>query len=178
MPAKALQSKTFSFCTLNSSFPDLEKFVQLVILTTSQSNILHHRNSSLESSLSHPHYCNCWNRNFSFIARFACSILSQPVNEEKSKGHVCSPINRHDICQMFYTSTVSKILKFTQEEARKSRHFRLLIWNFGISINIIWLISQFSSPYAHFFLNPWLQWLKIPKQNSIILIELWNFTRI
>ena len=27
---------------------------------------------------------------------------------------------RHDIFQMFYTSTVSKILKFTRENARKS----------------------------------------------------------
>ena len=40
--------------------------------------------------------------------------------------------DRHDICQMFYTSTVSKILKFTREKAHKSLHFRLLIWNFGI----------------------------------------------
>ena len=85
---------------------------------------------------------------------------------------------RHDICQMFYTSTVSQILKFTWENARKSRHFRLLIWNFGIFIHIIWLISQFSSIYAHFILNLWLKWLKILKQNSMILIELWNLTRV
>ena len=74
----------------------------------------------------------------------------------------CFPIYRHDICQMFYTSTVSQILKFTREKARKSRHFRLLIWNFGNFIHIIWLTSQFSSIYAHFILNLWLKWLKIP----------------
>ena len=77
---------------------------------------------------------------------------------------------RHDICQIFYTSTVSQILKFTRGKAHKLRHFSLLIWKFGNYIHIIWLISQFLSIYAHFILNLWLKWLKIPKQNSIILI--------
>ena len=75
---------------------------------------------------------------------------------------------RHDICQKFYTSTVSQILKFTWEKARKLRHFSLLIWKFGNFIHIIWLISQYLSIYAHFILNLWLKWLKIPKQSSII----------
>ena len=44
---------------------------------------------------------------------------------------------RHDICQIFYTSTVSQILKFTREKARKLRHFSLLIWKFGNFIHII-----------------------------------------
>ena len=78
--------------------------------------------------------------------------------------------NRHDICQMFYTIIVSRILEFTREKARKLRHFRLLIWNFGNFIQIIWLMSQFLSIYAHFILNLWLKWLKINEHNSIILI--------
>ena len=49
--------------------------------------------------------------------------------------HIWMHTSRHDICQMLYTSTVSKILKFTREKARKLRHFRLLIRNFGIFIN-------------------------------------------
>ena len=74
--------------------------------------------------------------------------------------------NRHDICQFFYTSTVSQILKFTREKVRKSQHFRLLILNLCNFIHIIWLISQFSSLYAHFILNLWLKWLKIPNKTQ------------
>ena len=45
--------------------------------------------------------------------------------------------SRHDICQIFYTSTVSQNLKFSREKARKLRHFSLLIWKFGNFIHII-----------------------------------------
>ena len=85
---------------------------------------------------------------------------------------------RHDICQKIYTSTVSQILKFTREKAHKSGHFRLLIWNCGIFHSYNLINIPIFIYIAHFIMNLWLKWLKIPKQNLITLIELWDFTRV
>ena len=63
---------------------------------------------------------------------WCCVAMQLLRHDEVAKGQLELPSARHDICQKFYTSTISEILKFTREKARKLRHFRLLIWNFDI----------------------------------------------
>ena len=79
--------------------------------------------------------------------------------------------HRHEICQMFYTSKIPKVFKFTGEKLRKSQHFlQKMIIQDGLLVYFVQIVS------FHAIINSNTKSFQLFYENSSL--NLTNFTEL